>query len=168
MGWKLSESASWSLLDYYRLLRVDRSYFDSLVPDDAWTFEAQRPDNSYGPTVMRGWFLGDCLGWSWQIHKFEAIDWQEQFHSHQARWGIRRILSGGYVEEVLQPDESIRHVIWEEGQWGIVPRSMHHRTVRLLGNRPAYTLWIRGPTRNPVKWTYPDGSTRVLSIEEMN
>jgi hypothetical protein len=79
------------------------------------------------------------------LHKIVWPDPWECFHSHPAKWAIRIILWGGYVEEMH--DGTMRR--WWPGKIGIVRHDDIHRINRLLKERPSYSLWLRGKVRYP-------------------
>lgn len=81
------------------------------------------------------------------LHKIEWPDPWECFHSHPARWSIRIIIWGGYVEE--RYDGTMKE--WRTGMIGIVRHSDVHRINRLRFERPSYSLWLRGKVRYPTQ-----------------
>lgn len=74
------------------------------------------------------------------LHKFVRADDGDCFHTHPA-YAVRIILRGGYVEEL--EDGTLQ--AWRAGDIGLVTPTTSHRVHGILGDRPAYSLWIRGP-----------------------
>lgn len=91
-------------------------------------------------------FIKNLLHWRGRridLHKIVWPDPWECFHSHPARWAIRIVLWGGYVEEYYDGTMVER----KPGHIGIVRHSDVHRINRLRYERPSYSLWIRGRVR---------------------
>lgn len=87
-----------------------------------------------------------AFGWKIEIHKFISHDHPECFHTHPAH-AFRLVLWGGYVEEL----EGNLKRAWRIGDFGLVHPDTSHRILDILNDRPAYTLWIRGPVRTKIK-----------------
>lgn len=133
-------------------------------------------NDQYAPTLedgTEGYVVMSCLGvrargeWTAQLHFFLRIDPREPFHTHQADLGVRIILFGGYDEEVVREDGSIERVEWRKGDIGIIPAALDHRMVAVQPEG-ATSLWVRGKTKNPVRWTFPSGFFKVLALEDMD
>lgn len=164
---------NWTLQDWVNLARQRRKYFDD---DSNWS-EWESIDGR-GMPVETGWVDSERMlghwhlpqrvaGWSAQLHKWRRADPREPLHTHQADMGVRVILDNGYDEEVLLPDGRRIVKSWHAGDIGLVPAALNHRLLELHGGKPCITIWARGPTRNPVTFTWPDGRRRTYSIEEM-
>lgn len=83
------------------------------------------------------------FGYQVALHVMFRADDTDCFHTHPA-WAIRRVIRGGYLEEVVDPWTGIRTIrAWRPGDWGIVHPALCHRIAGLLANR-SMSLWIRG------------------------
>jgi hypothetical protein len=98
-------------------------------------------DNA-GTVALRIRYLIHQFGRRIDLHQIANADPAGCFHSHPARWAIRIILRGGYVEEMQ--DGSKR--VWRPGSIGIVRNNLVHR-IHELPNGPSYSIWIRGRIR---------------------
>lgn len=161
-------SRDWGLAAWWRLLRDWDDYFGRSIQSWEWpeTYEPELADGSKGKTVMKHWGVWGRGRWSAQLHWFVGVEPGEPFHTHQARWGIRAILFGSYIEAVRAPDGRISYRRWRKGMVGIIPAKLDHCIVH-VAPEGAISLWIRGPTTNDVRWTFPDGTVRILRIAEL-
>lgn len=150
----------WNFGARLRMLRQWDDYFSKhILGDDP--FSPTLEDGTEGYFVMNSqsvWRRGE---WSALIHNFLRIDPREPFHTHQADAGVRIILFGGYDEEVVRDDGSIERLEWRKGDIGVIPSALDHRMVAIQPEG-ATSLWIRGKTMNPIRWTFPSGAFRVL------
>lgn len=139
-------------------------FVDSLgrvLPWVSWNDESQYGDDMFlgvhywvGAKSREGPFENEWTDWSMLIHKWVAAR-DPYFHTHQAEWGVRIILSGTYEEQIWP---SLRTRVWTTGDVGIVRHHHSHRVSRIIDG-PVYTLWFRGPSKydtrmNTIK---PDG-----------
>ena len=88
--------------------------------------------------------------WHWRgfrldLHKFEAADDPDCFHTHPA-WAVRLVVWGGYWEEM----EDGRRRLWWPGRFGIVAPELCHRVAGLRASR-SISLWFRLPVSAPVR-----------------
>jgi hypothetical protein len=100
-----------------------------------------RPGAPDAVAVLKYKLLATLGSWVLRLHKIMVADPPGQFHGHPARYQIRVILWGGYVEEMLDG----RRRRWFPGRIGLVRDTDVHRIDRLL-NGPSYSLWFRSPT----------------------
>ncbi len=86
-----------------------------------------------------------------KIHRILESDADERLHDHPWEWAISVILLGGYVEERLQDDKTVRKKTYGLGRPNIIGANTFHR-VSLLLSEEVWTLFIHGP-RNK-EWTF--------------
>jgi len=156
----------WPLGARFRLLRDWDDYFSKQIAYND-EFKPTLEDGTEGKLVMKIAWVRRLASWIVMLHAFVDLDGLEPSHTHQADFGIRIILFGGYDEEVLREDGSVERLEWRKGDVGVIPAAFDHRMVAI---RPegATSLWVRGPTRNPVRWTWPSGAFKVLLPDEMD
>lgn len=165
-------SDDWKLRDYARLLRMTPDqrfeHLEAQPPGSAAKWDHEReyfydwgtanPErNEY-----EAWSLGRIFGLGVALHRFVPLYNNEPFHTHQADFGIRYILSGGYTEEVWVPGGQPRRVSWKAGQIGIIRASYCHRIIETDGMKPSYTLWARGKTKHDVVERYLSGRVETV------
>jgi hypothetical protein len=130
--------------DGTRRLRVCRE--DRYV--DFYRFHIVRPT---GQTYMRRWIAALDTGRSAHLHNIMLSDTDRDPHGHPWRF-TSIILWGGYREEIYVALQAGR--VWHVPRIAIVDRGMFSvqavpadrlHKVKLLGNRPAWTLCFTGP-----------------------
>jgi hypothetical protein len=119
-----------------------------------------------GDLYLRRFFIGPKVrGWQLMLHKICRPDADRVPHDHP--WGFISIcLRGGYVESVLQHDNTTNPETLVAGQVRLRAAEHTHRIDRILGDA-AWTLVLAGPTRR--KWGFwvetPDGGRRFVESE---
>lgn len=157
-------SDRWTLRDYWYVLTHWNEYFSWLRTQE-WpdTYRPTLEDGSEGKIVMCGWGLWSWRGWSAQLHNFVDVDRGEPWHTHQADWGLRVILYGGYQESYKTPCGQ-RYRRCQAGYIGIVRSTLDHRIFKIQPEG-CISIWIRGPSRHVVRWTYPSGLVRHVGVD---
>lgn len=79
------------------------------------------------------------------LHRMVNTDMPACYHTHPA-WAVRIILSGGYVEEMVDGTRKT----WRPGMVGIVAPALAHRVHALLNGIESRSLWFRAPKRHPI------------------
>lgn len=109
---------------------------------DEWVGSSDQRPAMWTKNLLR------VLGCRIDIHKFIRPDNEGCYHSHPA-YAIRVILRGGYDEDVHEGEIPPGYIRirklkrWRPFMIGLVRPQTVHRVHTLLGDGPAYTLWIR-------------------------
>jgi hypothetical protein len=93
------------------------------------------------------------------LHRIGSPDAGRAHHSHPWEWAISIVLTGGYVEEVVEPDGTVMIRSRPPGSVGVLTSSTYHRIAELAAPR-AWTLFIVGPRTPSRDWYFRrlDGS----------
>ncbi|HEX2879698.1 MAG TPA: hypothetical protein VHO25_09170 [Polyangiaceae bacterium] len=97
--------------------------------------------------------------WNSYLHRFCRSDEDLDLHNHPWRWGFGIILWGGYIEERLMPDGSIRVKRFGPGAFNFVTRNTFHR-VDLIRHE-CWTLFWTAPKQ--FDWGFWNRETRVFT-----
>jgi hypothetical protein len=87
------------------------------------------------------------------LHRIGTPDSGRAHHSHPWEWAISIVLTGGYVEELVEPDGTVVTRSRPPGSVGVLTSSTFHRIAE-LGAPQAWTLFIVGPRTQNRDWYF--------------
>lgn len=113
----------------------------------------------------KGWIIGAFL------HHFHKGDHDRELHNHPWDWAFGIILTGGYVAEERQEDDSVESKTYKPFSINFIRANDFHRVQLLDEEKGCWTLFVRH--RRIQDWGFWDRDTKVyvpwrqfLGIEE--
>lgn len=110
-------------------------------------------------------FLADREFGNIFIHHFHrsdmdlAPDGQGLLHNHPFDWSFSIVLSGGYIEERRQSDDTIIKKIVQPGELNFLSKKDYHRVDLLDEEKGAWTIFFTGSRKNN-DWEFWDRTTK--------
>lgn len=102
------------------------------------------------------------------LHEIHRADHDKELHNHPWQAATCLILSGGYVEERLEPngrDGDLYHRTYLPGSVNVLIAETFHRIDKLLGPDPTWTLVFAGPRVQ--SWGFLNIETRTFTDWEV-
>jgi hypothetical protein len=110
-------------------------------------------------------FLADREFGNIFIHHFHRSDMDMGsdghglLHSHPFGWSFSIVLSGGYIEERRQPDDTVLKKIVKPGSLNFLSKKDYHRVDLLDEEKGAWTIFFTGSRKNN-SWEFWDRATK--------